>query len=118
MRLLLFAFYWFLGFLLAVGACCAIGMAINTLIALFKSAIRARNLWFMLLYLFGGALAATLVWGGLFLAGWIGDRTGHSAQIGLVVGAVFPGIFSLSIIPQFVVVALRQTSGVEDRVST
>ena len=113
MKILLLFLYWFLGVLMAVGACCAVGMAINTLIALIKIPSRPQNVVFAVGYLLMAALAVLFVWGGFFLAGWIGDQTDYRGQTGLLVGAIFPGIFALTIIPQFIVVALKQTSGIQ-----
>ena len=113
MKILLLAVYWFMGSIMAIGAACALGMAIAAIIALLKIAVRPQNVLLMRGYLLMGTIAALLTWSGFFVAGWIGDRTEHVGQTGLLVGAVFPGIFSLAIIPQFAMVALKQTSGIE-----
>lgn len=113
MKVLLFPLYWLIGFFMAVGACCALGMAISSVIAILKIPLRPRNAFIAVGYLIGGAIAASLAWSGFLLAGWVGDRTDYTGEMGLLVGAVFPGVFALSIIPQFIVVALKQTSGVE-----
>jgi hypothetical protein len=113
MKILLFALYWFMGFVMAIGAACALGMAIGAVIALLKIAVRPQNILLLGGYLLMSIIAALLTWSGFFVAGWIGDRTEYLGQTGLLVGAVFPGIFSLAIIPQFAMVALKQTSGIE-----
>jgi len=113
MKLLLYALYWFMGIVMAMGAACAFGMAIAGIIALLKIAVRLRNILLMGGYLLMGVIAALLTWSGFFIAGWIGDRTEYVGQTGLLVGAVFPGIFSLAIIPQFAMIALKQTSGIK-----
>ena len=112
MKILLLAVYWFLGFLMAIGAACALGMAIASIIALLKMLVRPQNILLAGGYLLMGVIAALLTWSGFFIAGWIGDRTDYVGQTGLLVGAVFPGIFSLAIIPQFAMIALKQTSGI------
>jgi hypothetical protein len=113
MKPLLYALYWFMGFIMAMGAACAIGMAIAAVIALLKIAVRPQNILLMGGYLLMGAIVSLLTWSGLFFAGWIGDRTEYVGQTGMLVGAVFPGIFSLAIIPLFAMTALKQTSGIE-----
>ena len=109
MRILLFALYWFLGLLMAIGACCVLGMAISTVIAILKSFVRPQNVLLAGGYLLMGVIAAIIVRGGFFVAGWVGDRTEYAGQTALLVG----GIFSLSIVPQFAAVALKQTSGID-----
>ena len=113
MKLLLYALYWLMGLIMAFGAACALGMAIAAIISLLKIAVRPQNILLMGGYLLMGVIAALLTWSGFLIAGWIGDRTEYVGQIGLLVGAVFPGIFSLAIIPQFAMIALNQTSGIE-----
>lgn len=112
MKILLMLLYWFMGFVMAIGLCCTIGMAINVLIALLRSFSRPKNLGLALAYLLAAGFGCLVLWGCLHLAGWIGDRTNYSSQTSLLVGAVFPGIFALSAIPQFVGVALKQTAGI------
>ena len=99
MKLLLFLLYNFIGFIMAVGAGCAVGMAIAAIIALLKVAVRPQNILLMGLYLLIGIMGALLTWSGDFIAGWIGDRTGYAGQTGLLVGVIFPGIYSLALIP-------------------
>ncbi len=112
MKILLFALYWFVGFVMAIGACCTLGMLINVLVALLRSFTRPKNLVLALGYLIATGAGLFFLWGCLFVVGWIGDRTNYSSQTALLVGAVFPGIFALSAIPQFVGVALKQTAGI------
>jgi hypothetical protein len=113
MKFILFSGYWFFGFMMAVSACSALGMSINTLIALIRTPSRPKNIFIAGMYLALAIIAALLTWGGFFLAGWIGDHTDYQGQTGLLVGAVFPGIMALAIIPQFAVLALKQTAGIE-----
>jgi hypothetical protein len=113
MKILLYALYWFMGFIMAISAACALGMAIAAIIALLKIAVRPQNILLMGGYLLMGIIAALLTWSGFVIAGWIGDRTEYVGQTGLLIGAVFPGIFFLAIIPQFAMVALKQTSAIE-----
>lgn len=113
MNILLFTLYWFIGFEIVTAACCALGMMICALIAILKITVRPRNILLAAGYLLVSAIAALLVWGGFFVAGWIGDRTEYVGQTALLIGAVFPGVFSLAIIPKFVAIALKQTSGIE-----
>ena len=114
MKLPLFLLYWFMGFVMAIGAACALGMAISCLIAILKIVVRPQNILLAAVgYLLMGTIAALLVWVGFFVAGWIGNRTEYVGQTGLLVGAIFPGIFALAIIPQFAAVALKQTSGID-----
>jgi hypothetical protein len=113
MKILLYALYWFMGFVMAMGAAFALGMAIAAIIALLKITVRPQNILLLGGYLLIGAIAALLTWSGFFIAGWIGDRTEYVGQTGMLVGAIFPGIFSLAIIPQFAIIALKQTSGIE-----
>lgn len=102
-----------MGAMMAVMACCVIGFAVNVVIAIVKIGVRPRNILLAGGYLLMGLLPALLVWGGFFLAGWIGDKTEYVGQAGLFVGAVFPGILALGIIPRFATVALKQTSGID-----
>ena len=111
MKILLLALYWFGGFLMAIGAACALGLALCSLIALFKSVQRKKNIGLFFGYLLAAGLCLLFIQLGFYLAGWIGDRTEYSGQKGLMWGAIFPGIFALSIIPSFIKIALRQTSG-------
>ena len=113
MKILLLAWYWFFGFIMAIGACCALGMAVSTVIAILKIGVRPQNILLAGGYLLLGVIAALLLWGGFFLAGWIGDRTEYVGQTALLVGAVFPGMFALVIVPQFAATALKQTSGID-----
>lgn len=113
MKIVLYVFYWFMGFFMAIGAACTLGMVIAAIISMLKIAVRPQNVLLIGGYLLMGTIAASLTWGGFFVAGWIGDRTEYVGQTGLLIGAVFPGIFCLAIIPQFAMVALKQTSGIE-----
>ena len=110
MKFVLFFLFYFQGFFMAIIACSAIGFALCAIVALFKSATRPKNLLLFLVYLFGCLVCYMLFLGGLYLAGWIGDRTNYAT--GMLIGAIFPGLFGLAIIPQFLAVAARQTSGI------
>lgn len=112
MNILLFFLHYFGGFFMAIIACSGIGFAFAALIALAKSFTRAKNLLLMLAYAAAGVVCYCLFIGGFYVAGWIGDRTHYGGQTGMLVGAIFPGIFALAIIPQFLSVARKQTSGI------
>jgi hypothetical protein len=112
MKILLLLLYWFMGFVMTLGACCTLGMIINTLVALLRSISRPKNLGLALGYSVAAGVGLLFLWGCLFLTGWIGDRTNYSSQTALLIGAAFPGIFALSAIPQFVGIALKQTAGI------
>ncbi len=113
MKILLMAFYWSEGFILAMAAACALGLVLCALLALIRIPRRKKNIGLFAVYLIGATLCALFVQGGLYLAAWIGDQTEYSSQTSLIVGAVFPGIFFLSVIPQFIKVAQKQTLGIE-----
>jgi hypothetical protein len=112
-KFLLFLVYYFEGFFMAIIACSAIGLVLAVLVALTKAFARPKNLLLALMYGFGAFICYLPFFGGLHLAGWIGDRTNYAGQTGIIVGAVFPGIFGLKIIPQFLRVASLQTSGID-----
>ncbi len=111
MKFLLFLVYYIEGFMMAIAACCAIGLALAFFVAIAKSFRRPKNLLLALMYCVLAFISYELFIGGFFLAGWIGDRTHYSGQNGIIVGAIFPGIISLKIIPQFLRIASLQTSG-------
>jgi hypothetical protein len=92
--------------------CGGIGFALAAILAVFKSLRRPKNLWFMLAYLFGAVICFLLFLGGLSLCGWIEERTHYASRAGIIFGAVFPGFICLSIIPNFVSIARKQTSGI------
>jgi hypothetical protein len=112
MKFVLFLLFYFQGFFMAIIACSAIGFALCAIVALFKSVTRPKNLLLFLAYVLGSLVCYMLFLGGLYLAGWIGDRTNYAGQTGMLIGAIFPGLFCLAIIPQFLAVAVRQTSGI------
>jgi hypothetical protein len=112
MKFLLFLVYYIEGFMMAIAACCTIGLALAFLVAIAKSFRRPKNLLLALMYGVLAFISYELFIGGFFLAGWIGDRTHYSGQNGIIVGAIFPGIISLKIIPQFLRIASLQTSGI------
>ena len=112
MKFVLFLLFYFQGFFMAIISCSAIGFALCAIVALFKRVKRPKNLLLFLVYLFGCLVCYMLFLGGLYLAGWIGDRTNYAGQTGMLIGAIFPGLFGLAIIPQFLAVAARQTSGI------
>jgi hypothetical protein len=112
MKFLLFVLYYFEGFFMAIIACSGVGFALAVLVAVAKSFSRPQNILLALLYGGGVLVCYLLFMAGLLLAGWIGDRTDHAGQTGIIVGAIFPGVFGLQIIPQFLRVASRQTAGI------
>jgi cytochrome c biogenesis protein CcdA len=111
-KFLLYLAYYVEGFMMAIVACSCIGLALAVLVALVKSFARPKNLLLALMYAAGAFVCYLLFFAGLHLAGWIGDRTHYVGQGGIIVGAIFPGILSLKIIPQFFRVASLQTSGI------
>ncbi len=112
MNVVLFLLYFFGGFFLAIIACSGIGFALSALLAFAKSFSRPKNVLLMLAYAGAAFVCYGLIIGGLYVAGWLGDRTGHAGQTGMLVGAIFPGILGFAIIPQFLSVASKQTSGI------
>ncbi len=111
MGILLGALYWATGFVMVMAAASAVGFGLNMLIALAKVGIRSQNIFLAGGYFVAGALSASVVWLGFFVAGWIGDKTDYAGQWGLIAGAIFPGILALGIIPHFIRIAIAQTSG-------
>lgn len=97
---------------MAIIACSGVGFALAALLALFKSFSRSKNLLLMLGYAAAALVCYCLFIGGFYLAGWVGDRTHYGGQTGMLIGAIFPGLFALAIIPQFLAVARKQTSGI------
>lgn len=109
MYVILMFVYGTIGLLMAVLASCSVGMLLSTAVAFVESFRKPRNLGMVFVYLFAASVAGGLAWAGLFLSGMIGDHTDYKAQIFLVVGAVFPGILSVFIIPEIVRDALKIT---------
>ena len=108
--LLLGVVYYVGGILLAFAGCATIGMALCTLIALFRI-FRARYNWAKLLaFAVATFILLAIVQGILFVAGTIGDHTDYAMQVVLLVGAGFPGIFCLALIPGFARIALTLTA--------
>lgn len=97
---------------MAIVGCSGVGFVFAALLALAKSFSRPKNLLLMLVYVAAAAVSYGLLIGGSFVTDWIGDRTHQVGQNGILIGAIFPGIFGLAIIPQFLIVAWKQTSGV------
>lgn len=117
MFLLINAAYWLLGLVIAFAGSATIGMLINALLALVKAPARPQNLKLLVGYLFCALLGWCVVWGCLFVGGWIGDF-GRAKEINfsgnwLLIGAIFPGIFALAMIPAFIGVGAKQTSGID-----
>jgi len=83
------------------------------MIALARVPWRSANFLVFVQYLASGFITALLVWGAVFLAGWIGDHTDYRGQNGLIVGAIFPGLTGLRLIPELIGDALRQTAGIQ-----
>ena len=112
MNILLFFLYYFGGFFMAIFLCSGIGFTLAALLAFAKSFSRSKNLLLTLAYAAASFVCYCLVIGGFYVAGWIGDRTHYGGQTGMLIGAIFPGVFALAIIPQFLAVARKQTSGI------
>jgi hypothetical protein len=111
MKFLLFVVYYFLGIFFAFNVACVIGMLFSSVIALINITVSYKNIRLLLFYFLIGAIPAALAWSVFFLVGWIGDRTNYVGQVGLFVGAVFPGVLFLGIIPGFSKIALDHTMG-------
>lgn len=113
MAILLVLLYWFLGFVGAIFAACLVGLIIAFFIALVKLGVHRDNWKRALVYLSIGALCYIFCYVIIVLCGYIGDRTNNVGQDALLVGLAFPGVFALRIIPQYTVMAMRQTSGID-----
>jgi hypothetical protein len=113
MKILLTVLYWIEGISIAVAASCAIGFLLCTVIAVTRIVKRKQNIGIAAMYLGCTIMCLLYIWGGVFFAGWLGDKTTGAGQQALVWGALFPGIFSLAVIPQFLGVAMKQTLGIE-----
>lgn len=112
MAVLLFVVYMMMGLFMGLAASCALGFALAAVVALLRIGKRGGNWWLLILYLCMGAAAASVFWGGLFLAGFIGDHTGYKQQMTLGVSSALFGFVGLfSIVPSFVKLAWDQTSG-------
>jgi hypothetical protein len=111
MKYLLFTLYYVIGLFAAFNVACAIGMAFASVIALFSVLTRPKNIFLVVFYLLIGAIPAVFAWGSLFAVGEIGDRTNYVGQVGVFVGAAFPGILFLGIIPGFSKIALNHING-------
>lgn len=116
MKFILFFVYWFFGFGLAMAACAGVGFVIGILIALINIGKKPGNWALMIFYVAAVFFCSLVFWGILWASGTIGDRTNHSMQYMLIGGAVFPGIFTLSMIPAFVKICIAQTSRPSDLV--
>jgi hypothetical protein len=68
----------------------------------------------MLMYLAGAVACAAIFWGMGRLTETVAYRTNHTAYWLLFVGMAFPGLWTLTFIPEYIRIALRQTSGAQD----
>lgn len=111
MNFLLFVFYWVVGFIGSVFVCCCVGLLLAALIALFNVA-RFKMAWVKMVgYLACAVICAFLTESLVWLCGYVGDRTHHASQSALLIGLVFPGLFSLKIIPAYMLMASKQIKG-------
>jgi len=68
----------------------------------------------MLMYLAGAVTCAAIFWGMGRLTATVANRTDHTAYWLLFVGMALPGLWTLTFIPNYIRIALRQTSGAQD----
>lgn len=108
LKIILFVAYYFGGLLLALAASCGIGFVLCALLAIPHVFRDVRGIGLFLGYAFLATLSFGFVQLLLLAAGTLGDRTGYDMQIALVAGAIFPGVFFLSVIPQFVRTGVQQ----------
>jgi len=111
MSVILFFIYPVIGLLLAVLACSAFGLALCMFVGLINI-LRFKWAWTLTLgYAAGSLICLTLAGGILYLVGTIGDHTGYKVQAVFFVSVIFPGIFAIKIIPQYLKIAAKQTRG-------
>lgn len=110
MTFILFFVYYFAGIALAAIAASAIGFSIASVIGLFSLFGNIKRAINLLIYLLGMCFCGGLVIAILFACGWLGDMTHQQGQTGVLVGAIFPGIISLAIIPAFIQIAIKQVT--------
>jgi hypothetical protein len=92
MRLALFLGYWLLGAFLMGCAVFAMAMIVRMVVESTRAITGDGSGRKVAMCAFNALLALATIWGGVFLAGEIGDRTEYRGQVGLLVGAVFPGL--------------------------
>jgi hypothetical protein len=114
MTFILGIFYYIIGFIMAIFWSAAIAFLLCFPIALFRMFRHRRNILLSLMYLGGAIVCAAAFFGLERLTNMVANNTNHAAYLFLFVGMGFPGLWALTIIPKYVRVALRQTSGVED----
>jgi hypothetical protein len=112
-NILLVVGYWITGFIYACLGCCCIGFLVCAGIALWRVGIRKTNWLLTFVYLLGAGVTAGMMWGGLFLIGWAGDRTHYFGQRFIFGGLIFPGIFALKVIKAYFQVGNKQTLGMK-----
>jgi hypothetical protein len=111
LNLFLGAVYYFGGMFLTLVAAMCLGFLLCAFIAL-TNLVAYRWTWALLLgYLAAAGLCYGVILLGLYGAGCLGDHTGYKMQTMMIAGAVFPGIFSLAVIPAYARMGARQSRG-------
>ena len=109
--IILFVVYYTLGMVLAFIASACLAMIACALVALTRI-FAYKWTWLQLLgYLMALGVGMFLIQLGLLGAGTLGDHTHYRMQIGIVVGAVWPGLLSLRMVPLFARIAARTGKG-------
>lgn len=114
MTFILGAFYYVLGIIMAVFWSCALSFLLCVPICVFRLFRHRRNILLMLMYLAGAVACAGIFFGLGRLTETVAYRTDHAAYWLLFVGMAFPGLWTITFIPKYIRIALRQTSGVRD----
>lgn len=93
-KIALGAIYWLLG----IAAAFSIGVAIGGLVGICRSVgfiFKSRTAWLsVIFFLVIGYLGLFFAWSTLPIAGNLGDSTGYKMQSMVLVGCVFPGLFT------------------------
>ena len=114
MPLLLGAFYYVIGLLMAAFCSCAAAFVLCVPICLFRLFRHRRNALLILMYITGAAVCAAIFLGLGRLTETVAAKTDHAAYWMLFVGMAIPGLGTLAFVPAYIRIALRQTSGVID----
>lgn len=114
MTFILGAFYYVIGIIMAVFFSCALGFLLCVPVCLFRLFHHRRNILLMLMYLAGAVACAAIFYGLGRLTETVAYRTDHTVYWFLFVGMALPGLWTLTFIPEYIRIALRQTSGTID----
>jgi C4-dicarboxylate transporter len=114
MQLLLGAFYYIIGLLMAVFWSSAAGFGLCVPICLFRLFRHRRNVLLMLMYIAAAAVCAAICLGLGRLTEAVAAKTDYAVYWMMFVGLAIPGLGTLALIPAYIRIALRQTSGVMD----